>query len=412
MSSALGPLQRILAWGLFLGGVTSVLGSTLPMPSAVAASRGACVSPGQSLGVSRIAEIDAATGPHFGHQQYKEVDFLAPGEIVLTFDDGPLRPHTQPILDALDAQCTRATFFMVGSQALGDPDMVRQVINRGHTVGNHTWSHANLRKSTPLKARQEIELGLSAVTAAAGQPVSPFFRFPYLADTKAMLGYSQTRGMGVFSIEVDSEDWKTKNAASVHREVLARLAESGKGIILFHDIQPATAQALPGLLEALRAKGYRVVHMKPKAMAVTLPEFDALARDTKGRNQAVASAQPLAKRSMTWGSASPTVISRAPTAAGAPGQITANNGFANNGKSSDAYRPAVTPYGAQVPARAATNPQWPVAQPGAQPATAPAASGAPGYGGPVGDPAGLPYPRIARQRPPASDDWRDKVFSR
>ena len=390
MPSALASPRSTMAWSSLLGslllglvasGAASSSASAAPPPRG-----GGCQNPGQALGVSRVVEVDTAAGPHFGHQQYKDIDLLAPGEIVLTFDDGPLRPHTQPILEALDAQCTKATFFMVGSQALADPDMVRRVIARGHTVGTHTWSHANLRKSTPLKSRQEIELGFSAVTAAAGTPIAPFFRFPYLADTKSMLGYTQTRGMGVFSIEVDSQDWKTKNAAAVHRDVLSQLAETGKGIILFHDIQPATAQALPGLLEALRAKGYKVVHLKPKTMATTLPEFDALARDTKSRNQALASAQPLSKRTMTWGSAAPTVMARAPAATGPNGAVgsPAGSAFAQPTRTSDAYRP---------PAGGGSAPTMPAQAP-------------------VGDPSLQPYPRVARQKPPATADWRDTIFSR
>ena len=396
MPSALGLLQRAVAWSSLLGGAVAVVLTATPT---AAAPRG-CQDP-QALGVSRVVEIDTAGGPHFGHQQYKDINLLAPGEVVLTFDDGPLRPHTQPILDALDAQCTKATFFMVGSQALADPDMVKRVAARGHTVGVHTWSHANLRKMTPLKARQEIELGFSAVAAAAGQPIAPFFRFPYLADTKSMLGYTQTRGMGIFSIEVDSQDWKTKNAAAVHRDVLNQLAEMGKGIILFHDIQPAAQQALPGLLEALRAKGYKVVHLKPKAMATTLPEFDALARNTKARNQAIASSQPLANRSVTWGAAAPTVMARLPSAqtgpqpAGQPGVV---------------YRPPA----AGAPATAMA--PWPAGQAVAGQPSVPApapAYGAPAYGAPPAlDASGQPYARVARQRPPVVEDWRDKVFSR
>lgn len=393
MLAASSAFRRIVARCLIAA--VSVAGSAIIVSPAEAA-RG-CQDT-NALGVSRVVEVDTASGPHFGHQQYRDINFLAPGEIVLTFDDGPLRPHTQPILDALDAHCTKATFFMVGSQATADPEMVKKVISKGHTVGTHTWSHANLRKSTPLRARQEIELAVSAVAAAAGQPIAPFFRFPYLADTKSMLGYLQTRGMGVFSIEVDSQDWKTKNAASVYRDVLNQLAEQGKGIILFHDIQPATAQALPGLLDALRAKGYRVVHLKPKTMATTLPEFDAAARDAKARKQLIAAREPLARRSMTWGAAEPTVMAHLPAgqqpgaavhgvvpAKAAPaGRLPAN---ANKG---DAYVPPPLPL------------------PGQQPVPAPATAGVPPAV--VGDPAQAAA-RVARQRQPA-DDWRSTIFSR
>ncbi len=357
-----------------------------------AAPRGVCQNPGAALGVSRVVEVDTSTGPRFGQQQYKDLDFLAKGEVVLTFDDGPLRPYTQPIVDALEAQCTKATFFMVGSQALADPDMVRQIIRKGHTVGTHTWSHANLRKATPLKARQEIELGFSAVAAAAGQPIAPFFRFPFLADTKAMMGYAQTRQMGVFSIEVDSLDYKSKSAPAVHQEILNQLAAEGKGIILFHDIQPATAQALPGLLEALKAKGYKVVHLKPKSMITTLPEFDTLARDANARKQMAAATQPLAPRAVTWGSANPALTAR-PVA---PGNTVAN-GPVPNGFGGYAQRPAGVP---------APLPQGPAPSL----ATLPPVGAGSTVG--LGDPNQLPFPKVARQRPPQSEDWRDKIFSR
>ena len=377
MRIAAGPLRPIVAWSSLYGLMTAVwAGPAMAAPQAV------CANPARVLGVSRVVEVDTALGPQFGHQQYKDIELLAPGEVVLTFDDGPLRPYTQPIVDALEAQCTKATFFMVGSQAIADPDMVRQIQRKGHTVGAHTWSHANLRKSTPLKARQEIELGFSAVASAAGQPIAPFFRFPYLADTKAMLGYSQTRRMGVFSIEIDSNDYRTKNAAAVHRDVMSQLADMGKGIILFHDIQPATAQTLPGLLEALRTKGYRVVHLKPKTLATTLPEFDAMARDSNARKRIAAASQPLAPRGVTWGAAAPGVI------AGLPQPLP----------------------GGGLPNRA-----YPAA-PGL-----PWASGSPPYGTalpPAGVPAPLPsqatdapFPRVARQRTPVEPDWRDKVFN-
>ena len=396
MPLALGSHQRSLAWSSLLATTVMTFSALAPAaPGAQAAPRATCQNQAQTLGVSRVLEVDTSSGPRFGHQQYKEIELLAPGEVVLTFDDGPLRPYTQPIVDALEAQCTKATFFMVGSQAVADPDMVRQIIRKGHTVGTHTWSHANLRKLTPLKARQELELGFSAVASAAGQPISPFFRFPFLADTKAMLGYAQTRGMGTFSIEVDSLDYKTKSAAAVHQDVMTQLAEFGKGIILFHDIQPATAQALPGLLEALRAKGYRVVHLKPKAMVTTLPEFDTLARDVNARKQ-VAAAQPLANRSVTWGAASPSVTAQLPK----PGVASAAPGFAPLPPPAIALPqrtagiPAPLPQGIGAPGGALPSPGIPGAPVGVQ-----------------GDPNLLPFPRVARQRAPV-EDWRDKIFSR
>ena len=258
-----------------------------------------CPAHANALGVSRTVEIDTTSGPRFGFQ-YKEQEFLADGEVVLTFDDGPLRAYTRPILDALDAQCAKATFFLVGRMAVADPDMVKEYARRGHTVGAHTWSHANLQRLTPLKARTEIELGFSAVQQAMGKPIAPFFRYPYLRDTASLPEYLRNRQVATFSIDVDSKDYLTRDAGSVHRRVMAELARARKGIILFHDIQPSTAQALPGLLAELKAKGYRIVHMQPKAQIATVAEFDTHAQQALSKRAWAASTQPMARRSLTW----------------------------------------------------------------------------------------------------------------
>jgi peptidoglycan/xylan/chitin deacetylase (PgdA/CDA1 family) len=278
-----------------------------------------------ALGVSRTIEVDATRGPRFGHQQYKDLTILQPGEVVLTFDDGPLRPYTKPVLEALAAHCTRATFFLVGRMAVADPDMVQEVARRGHTVATHTWSHRNLRSVGAAAARHEIELGLSTVKRAAGQPISPFFRFPYLSDPTHAQAYLQQRNIAMFSIEVDSNDYRTKDPGPVHRTVMSQLMAQGKGIILFHDIQPSTAGALRKLLDELAVRNFKVVHIVPKVGAVTLPEFDALAEKEMSRRRTVIAAQPLAPRAMTWPVASPAATSAPlrPTGQGiaAPSQI-------------------------------------------------------------------------------------------
>jgi len=258
-----------------------------------------CVLGADALGVARTIEIDTIAGPRFG-APFKDQDILADGEVVLTFDDGPLRAYSQRVLEALQAHCAKATFFVVGRMAVSDPEMVREYARFGHTVGIHTWSHQNLHRLTPLRARTEIELGFSAVQQALGKPVAPFFRFPYLADTRSMMVHLQERHIAIFSIDVDSKDYRTRNAEAVHRKVMSDLARVKKGIILFHDIQPSTAKALPGLLADLKAKGYRIVHLQPKADATTMAEFDAMAQQQLERRQAKVASEPLARRAFTW----------------------------------------------------------------------------------------------------------------
>lgn len=256
---------------------------------------------GDVLGVSRVVEIDTSGGPEFGEQYARiEPKFLEPGEVVLTFDDGPMRRYTMPILDALDAQCVKATFFSVGRMAVSDPATLREVAARGHTIGTHTWSHKNLGTLGAAAMKREFELGLSAVAAATGTPIAPFFRFPYLGHSKSSRDYIKGRGVGIFGIHVDSTDFRTRNPAVVQRNILTRLERHKKGILLFHDIQPSTAGALASLLAELKARDYRIVHIVSSHPAVTLPEFDAIAEKSLRGKALATSKAPLADRAATW----------------------------------------------------------------------------------------------------------------
>jgi peptidoglycan/xylan/chitin deacetylase (PgdA/CDA1 family) len=236
----------------------------------------------------------------FGQTPFGEYDFLNEGEIVLTFDDGPSRANTPVILKALDMQCTKATFFMVGRMAAADPAMVREVARRGHTVGAHTWSHARLQGIELDKAKDEIEMGFSAVSRAMQGPVAPFFRFPYLRPTPEALDYLKGRQVASFGIDVDSRDFKTRDGSAVKATVLAQLATRHKGILLFHDIQPSTAQSIGDILEALKEKGYKVVHLVPKAPVATLADYDAKADGEIGTRRLAEAKEPLAPRSVVW----------------------------------------------------------------------------------------------------------------
>jgi peptidoglycan/xylan/chitin deacetylase (PgdA/CDA1 family) len=254
------------------------------------------------LGVARTVTINSVGGPRFG-MQYKGRDkkpLLSDGEVVLTFDDGPTRIYTRPILEALAAQCAKATFFMVGRMALTDTEMVKEVARRGHTVGTHTWSHANIQSLPEDKARAEIELGFSAVQQALGRPVAPFFRFPYLRDSTFSLRHLDGRQIATFSIDIDSRDFEIRDAAALHQRVIADVKSRRKGIILFYDIHTSTARALPRILADLKSLGLRVVHLAPKTGAQTVAEYDTLARQELTRRRLAIARSPLAKRAVTW----------------------------------------------------------------------------------------------------------------
>jgi peptidoglycan-N-acetylglucosamine deacetylase len=236
-------------------------------------ARAECTDPSGGLGVARTVEIDASTGPIFGAytKQTREPSFLNPKEVVLTFDDGPMPWITKSILDTLDKFCTKATFFSVGKMALAYPDMVKEVLARGHTLGSHTYSHPlNIARMKPEKAEDEIERGLAAVATAAGQPVAPFFRFPGLSDSSKLLGYLQSRRMAAFTVDAVSNDSYIHDKQRLIDHTLKEIAGAKGGIVLFHDIKTTTARALPEILAALKARGYSIVHMRPKDSAVPL----------------------------------------------------------------------------------------------------------------------------------------------
>jgi peptidoglycan/xylan/chitin deacetylase (PgdA/CDA1 family) len=220
-------------------------------PTPPPAAKTECPGNPNPLGVSRVVEIDTTGGPGFGLQQYKMYDFLQPKEVVLTFDDGPLPNRTTAILKALDAECTKATFFSVGKVAAGYPEILREVAKSGHTIGTHTMEHKDLSKLPMDKAKDQIEEAFSVVQRAVGGPIAPFFRFPYLRANEEELKYLADRNIAVFSVDIDSLDFKHPPAAKLIKHIMARLDKEGKGILLMHDIQPHTAQALPELLKQL-----------------------------------------------------------------------------------------------------------------------------------------------------------------
>ena len=237
-----------------------------------------CAHPENALGVSRIVEIDSKTGPLFGDYSKleREPRFLAPKEVALTFDDGPLPRFTKPILDALDEYCTKATFFNVGQMALAYPDMVKEVMGRGHVVGSHTWSHPmNLRHLSFDAAKDQIERGFAAVSLAAGQPIAPFFRFPGLSDSGPLMAYLQERGIAAFTVDVVSNDSYIASPQRLAERTMKEIDQAKGGIVLFHDIKASTAKALPTILANLKKSGYRIVLLRPKGTYTPLPAITA-----------------------------------------------------------------------------------------------------------------------------------------
>jgi len=278
MRSALAIALAISMWAA----VTAAGAQNAPAPAAAASTPPApapaptqakCENP-NALGVERIVQIDTTGGPGFGFEHFKVYDFLRDKEIVLTFDDGPWPGNTERVLKALAENCTKAMFFPIGKHAGYHPELLKEVAKAGHTIGSHTWSHKDLSKLTDDQAKAEIEMGIAAVSVALGnQPVGPFFRFPALRHPPEMVKYVGERNVAIFSTDMDSFDFKMRQPEQVVKSVMTKLEKHGKGIILMHDFQPATAKAVPEILQKLKDGGYKVVQVVGAKPLEPKPEY-------------------------------------------------------------------------------------------------------------------------------------------
>ena len=246
-----------------------------------------CPGHPDALGTSRVLALDPAEYPRIGRMQYADSLPLNDKEVVLTFDDGPLPPHSNQILDILASQCVKATYFLVGEMARAFPATVRRIYEEGHTIGTHSDDHPTRFGQLPVeKIRREIDWGISDVSAALGDPkyLAPFFRIPGLARSDIVEKELAARGLAVFSSDTDADDWHHRiGGKQIVALAMRRLEARGKGILLLHDIHPATVAALPGLLKELKDKGFHIVQVVPAASYV-------IAMANKPNAQIVASA--------------------------------------------------------------------------------------------------------------------------
>jgi peptidoglycan-N-acetylglucosamine deacetylase len=230
--------------------------------------------PTDALGTARVLTVDRSI-QRVGRKHFPATLPLGPKEVVLTFDDGPWPSTTPRVLDALARECVRASFFLIGRNASAHPLLVRREIADGHTVAHHTYAHPLLAPMRPEAAMAEIDRGIAAVEAAAygrsaTRPTTPFFRFPGFASSPTLLDRLAARGITVFGADLWASDWNAMRPEDELNLVLARLDAAGGGIILFHDTKAQTAAMLPAFLKALKAGGYKVVHVVPAGPALAV----------------------------------------------------------------------------------------------------------------------------------------------
>jgi peptidoglycan-N-acetylglucosamine deacetylase len=254
-----GVIPAVLAATLLTA--TAAITSAAMTTAAIAEE---CPGNPDAIGTSRTIVVDALEHPRLGGMQYRESLPLEDKEVVLTFDDGPLPPKTNKVLDILAKECVKATFFLVGKMATTYPDVVHKIEAAGHTIGTHSQTHPlRLHKVALAKAEEEFNGGIASVTSVLGHPPSPFIRIPGLARTNAIDQYLGSQKLMTWSADFPADDWTKISPTQVYTRALQRIEAYGKGILLLHDIQPRTVEALPTLLHELKRRGYRIVHVVP-----------------------------------------------------------------------------------------------------------------------------------------------------
>lgn len=179
-------------------------------------------------------------------------------KIALTFDDGPHPSYTYRILDILDRYGVKATFFMIGTNVEYYPEVAREVLRRGHEIGNHTYSHSRLTQMDGPTLREELRKSEVVMEQTLGIR-SKLFRPPEGVVSEAVRSCSDTGGYTVVLWSVDTRDWETKQVGAIADHVLREVSPGA--IILMHDytVHSQTPEALEVVLPKLLHLGYEPV---------------------------------------------------------------------------------------------------------------------------------------------------------
>lgn len=219
-------------------GLALLLAFTLPW----AAYTAACLHTGSSVAAGGTAELT---------QGEDEAPLIA-----LTFDDGPSSATTPALLDGLARRGVHATFFLVGSMAADNHDLVRRMSDEGHQIGVHTYDHSLSKGLTGLSEAQfraQVDATRDLLTALTGQ-TQYALRPPYGFVDDSVRRWAEGP---IILWSVDPEDWKDQNARRVVQHILSH-AEDGS-IVLLHDIFSSSVDAALQVVDALMEQGYRFV---------------------------------------------------------------------------------------------------------------------------------------------------------
>lgn len=252
------------AWVAYLEQVTL----QYPAASVLAQMQAAIPSPAQQTTASTKSDEVVA----LARQNEWQGQQLAKGTVLLTFDDGPHPNYTREILAILARYRVKAIFFQLG-QNLGtvidghaeltrNTDIEKDILEAGHAIGNHSFTHPFLPKLDELQVDQEIDKTQALLDLVIPQDAARthMFRAPYGARNSMILGELGERGLRSVLWNIDSLDWSDPIPESIAHRILQELDHAGHGIILMHDIHPKTVIALPMLLDELIKRGYTFMH--------------------------------------------------------------------------------------------------------------------------------------------------------
>ncbi|MFJ9949572.1 polysaccharide deacetylase family protein [Kitasatospora sp. NPDC091207] len=177
--------------------------------------------------------------------------------VALTIDDGPDPRHTPTVLALLEQHGIRATFFLIGENAVEHPDLVREIAARGHHIANHTWTHPDLRGLSDAKIRDELERTSELLNKTTGKPPT-WFRAPGGDWSTASLKIAADLGMRNMAWSVDPRDWARPGTSVITDRILKDVRPGS--IVLNHDgggDRSQTVAALKTYLPVLIDSGYR-----------------------------------------------------------------------------------------------------------------------------------------------------------
>ena len=214
-----------------------------------------------ALGTSRVLTLKREYAA-YGTVQHGPLP-LQKGEVVLTFDDGPTPETIDSVLQALAAQCVQATFFMTGANLSKHPELGRRVARAGHTPALHSFAHPSLKSMPVAEQLADLEQGMQSFANVFGHAPAAY-RFPFLEETAPILEALKERKVTVASVDLGIDDYHPNDMRStvLAGRLVERLRQAGGGMVLMHDANGATAEALPALLKAIQDNGYKVVHLR------------------------------------------------------------------------------------------------------------------------------------------------------